>query len=119
MLFNLLSNAVGFSKPDGKVRLACWREDGDIVFAIEDSGIGIPVDQQSRIFERFESDSRGSRHRGAGLGLSIAKSLVDLHSGRIDLQSEPQVGTRVIVRLPERVPTQARPSAEAAARQPA
>lgn len=119
MLFNLLSNAVGFSKPDGKVRLACWRDGGDIVLSIEDNGIGIPVDQQSRIFERFESDSRGSRHRGAGLGLSIAKSLVDLHGGRINLQSEPHVGTRVIVRLPERAGVAAQQPAETAIRRPA
>ncbi|MGI9410893.1 MAG: ATP-binding protein [Hyphomicrobiaceae bacterium] len=102
LLFNLLSNSVGFSRVGGSVRLACWREDGNVVFSIEDNGIGIPPEQQSRVFERFESDGRGSRHRGAGLGLSIAKSLVDLHGGRIELQSEPNVGTTVIIRLPER-----------------
>ena len=102
LLFNLLSNAVGFSRVGGAVRLACWREDGNIVFSIEDNGIGIPPEQQSRVFERFESDGQGSRHRGAGLGLSIAKSLVDLHGGQIELQSEPNVGTTVTIRLPER-----------------
>ena len=102
LLFNLLSNAVGFSRVGGSVRLACWRESGNVVFSIEDNGIGIPPDQLSRVFERFESDGQGSRHRGAGLGLSIAKSLVDLHGGKIELQSEPNVGTTVVIRLPER-----------------
>ncbi len=102
LLFNLLSNAVGFSKIEGIVRLACWYEDADVVFTIEDQGVGIPVDRQAQVFQRFETDSRGSGHRGAGLGLSIAKSLVDLHGGHISLQSEVDVGTKVTVRLPRR-----------------
>ena len=101
LLFNLLSNAVGFSKPEGTVRLSAWREDQYVNFLIEDDGVGIPYDAQKRVFDRFESDSHGSRHRGAGLGLSIAKSLVDLHNGEIQLESEPGAGTRVLVRVPE------------------
>ena len=61
------------------------------------------VEQQARIFERFESGRQGARNRGAGLGLSIAKSLVDLHGGQIALNSEPDVGTKVVVRLPTRM----------------
>jgi len=102
ILYNLLSNAVGFSKPEGVVHLSCWREDGAMVFSVEDQGIGIPKEQQSRIFERFESRSQGSKHRGAGLGLSIVKSLVELHGGTMALDSEPGRGTKVTVRLPER-----------------
>ena len=71
-----------------------------IAFAVADSGPGIPKDQQSRVFERFESRSLGSKHRGAGLGLSIVKSLVELHGGNLSLDSEPGRGTRVTVRLP-------------------
>ncbi len=81
--------------------LACWREDGKINFRIDDQGIGIPKDQIGRVFQRFESRSRGSEHRGAGLGLSIAKSLVELHGGSIEIASEEGRGTRVIVRIPE------------------
>ena len=102
LLFNLLSNAVGFSNVGGTVRLACWVEAGEVVFSIEDDGVGIPIEQQARIFERFESGRQGARNRGAGLGLSIAKSLVDLHGGHIALHSEPDVGTKVVVRLPTR-----------------
>jgi signal transduction histidine kinase len=85
------------------VRLECWREGGDIAFALQDSGVGIPQEQQARVFERFESRSQGSEHRGAGLGLSIVKSLVDLHRGRVSLESKPGIGTRVTVRLPTRL----------------
>ncbi|MFT3733325.1 MAG: ATP-binding protein [Hyphomicrobium sp.] len=102
VLYNLLSNAVGFSKVDGTVHLACWREGGTINFRVEDEGIGIPKDQIGRVFQRFESRSRGSDHRGAGLGLSIAKSLVELHGGTIEITSEEGRGTRVVVRIPDR-----------------
>jgi signal transduction histidine kinase len=101
VLYNLLSNAVGFSKVNGTVHLACWRENGTINFRVDDEGIGIPKDQIGRVFQRFESRSRGSAHRGAGLGLSIAKSLVELHGGTIEITSEEGRGTRVIVRIPE------------------
>jgi signal transduction histidine kinase len=101
ILFNLLSNAVGFSRPGDTISITCRREGGMMVFAIEDQGVGIPKDQQWKVFDRFESRSQGSSHRGAGLGLSIVKSLVELHGGTVSLQSEPGEGTRVTVRLPE------------------
>jgi signal transduction histidine kinase len=101
ILYNLLSNAVGFSKAGDSVRVTCRREGGMMVFTVEDHGIGIPKDQQWRVFERFESRSHGSGHRGAGLGLSIVKALVELHGGTVSLESEPGLGTRVTVRLPE------------------
>jgi len=101
ILYNLLSNAVGFSKPGDMIRISCWSEQGVVAFRVEDQGVGIPKDQQWRVFERFESRSQGSGHRGAGLGLSIVKSLVELHGGTVSLDSEPGHGTRVTVRLPE------------------
>ena len=101
VLYNLLSNAVGFSNVGGLVRLSVWREQGMVAFAVEDDGIGIPKEQQSRVFERFESRSQSGKHRGAGLGLSIVKSLVELHRGDMRLESEPGAGTRVTVRFPE------------------
>jgi signal transduction histidine kinase len=101
ILYNLLSNAVGFSKPGDIVRISCWREQGMMVFTVEDQGVGIPKDQQWRVFDRFESRSQGSGHRGAGLGLPIVKSLVELHGGTVSLDSETGRGTRFTVRLPE------------------
>ncbi len=102
VLRSLLSNAVGFSRPGGTVQITCWREAGFVAFSVEDRGAGIPKEQLARIFERFESRSHGSKHRGAGLGLSIVKSLVDLHGGDINIDSEVGRGTLVTVRFPER-----------------
>lgn len=105
VLYNLLSNAVGFSNEGDTVYLSCWRESGNVVFRIEDNGVGIPPESQEKIFERFESDSRGLKHRGAGLGLSIVRSLVALHGGTLRLVSAPGTGTRVTVYLPENDPS--------------
>ena len=102
VLYNLLSNAVGFSKAGDTVHLTCWRENSQMIFSVEDQGVGIPKSQLGRIFQRFESRSQGSNHRGAGLGLSIVKSLVELHGGSIEIVSEETRGTRVTVRIPER-----------------
>lgn len=102
VLYNLLSNAVGFSKSGDTVHLKCWREQGSVVFTVEDHGVGIPKDQIGQIFQRFESRSRGSNHRGAGLGLPIVKSLVELHGGTVDIKSEESRGTIVTIRIPER-----------------
>jgi signal transduction histidine kinase len=97
-----MSNAIGFSHTGGVVKIESWREADDIVFAVEDRGVGIPPDQQARVFDRFESRTQGSDHRGPGLGLSIVKSFVELHKGRVTLDSKPGIGTRVTVRLPRR-----------------
>ncbi len=102
ILYNLMSNAIGFSRPGGVVRLECWREGSEICFAVEDNGVGIPVEQQPRVFDRFESRSQGSEHRGPGLGLSLVRSLAELHKGRVILNSKPGIGTRITVRLPQR-----------------
>jgi signal transduction histidine kinase len=101
VLYNLLSNAVGFSKLEDTVRISCWCEASEIIFTVEDQGVGIPRDQMSKVFERFESSSHGSKHRGAGLGLSIVRSLVELHGGAMTLDSEPGRGTKVTVRMPK------------------
>jgi signal transduction histidine kinase len=100
ILFNLLSNAVGFSKPGDTITITCRRDGPMMAFTVEDQGVGIPPEEQWKVFDRFESRSHGSSHRGAGLGLSIVKSLVELHGGNVSLESEPGHGTRVTVRLP-------------------
>jgi signal transduction histidine kinase len=100
ILYNLLSNAIGFSEPGEAIRLACDREGPMIAFTVADKGVGIPEDFQETVFDRFESRTQGSRHRGAGLGLSIVKSLAELHGGTVSLESTPGEGTRVKVLLP-------------------
>jgi nitrogen-specific signal transduction histidine kinase len=104
ILYNLLSNAIGFSSAGGAIALSCWREASMITFEVTDAGLGIPKDQQRVVLERFVSRTQGSKHRGAGLGLSIVKSLVELHGGEMTLVSEPGKGTSVTVRFPEAGP---------------
>ncbi len=101
ILYNLLSNAIGFSEPGRTITLSCGKEDGMVAFLVQDTGCGIPEDYQDSVFQRFESWPQGSQHRGAGLGLSLVKSLVELHAGEIHLRSAEGAGTTVIVLLPE------------------
>jgi signal transduction histidine kinase len=100
MLYNLLSNAIGFSNPGGKIELGCAREGAMLAFSVADEGVGIPADYQPAVFEPFESRSHGSGHRGAGLGLTIVKNLAELHGGTVTLDSTPGRGTRVKLLLP-------------------
>ncbi len=102
VLYNLLSNAIGFSPEDGTITLSCRSEKNGIAISVQDTGLGIPVEEQASVFERFESRSKGSRHRGTGLGLSLVKSIVELHNGRIQLRSTPGTGTTVTVILPRK-----------------
>jgi signal transduction histidine kinase len=102
VLYNLLSNAIGFSPPGGQILLSCGLDDGMLAFTVKDEGVGIPEDYQHTVFDRFETRSQGSGHRGAGLGLSIVKSLVELHNGDVVLDSTPGEGTSVRVRFPLR-----------------
>ncbi len=100
ILFNLLSNAIGFSSSGQTVTLAALRRDDEVVFKVSDQGRGISMEVLDRIFDRFHSDTVGSRHRGVGLGLSIVRSLVELHGGRILVDSAPGEGTTVTCIFP-------------------
>ena len=100
VLFNLLSNAVGFSPPGETVTLSAERTADAIVFAVTDRGPGIPPDMQDKVFEWFETNTTGSRHRGAGLGLSLVRSFVELHGGRVDIDSAVGRGTTVVCTFP-------------------
>lgn len=100
VIYNLLSNAIGFSEPGSRVSVSCRRNGPYVEIGVEDEGSGIPQDYQQAAFDRFESRPHGSRHRGAGLGLAIVKSVVELHGGNVELVSAPDEGTRVTVRFP-------------------
>jgi signal transduction histidine kinase len=95
ILFNLLSNAVGFSPPGATVTLSAERRDGAVIFRVADQGPGIAPELRERVFERFETDTRGSLHRGPGLGLSIVRSFMALHGGSVAIESAPGGGTVV------------------------
>ncbi|MEX0591143.1 MAG: PAS-domain containing protein [Xanthobacteraceae bacterium] len=100
VLFNLLSNAIGFSPYGETVSISAERARDRIVFRISDRGPGIPAELMDRVFGRFESHTLGSQHRGAGLGLSLVRSLVALHGGSIAIDSEPGKGTVAICTFP-------------------
>ncbi|MGJ5196709.1 PAS-domain containing protein [Bradyrhizobium sp. HKCCYLRH1030] len=100
VLYNLLANAVGFSPPDSSVVVSARRTDHSVIFAVTDSGPGIPPEVKDKVFEWFESHSQGSRHRGAGLGLSLVRSFVELHGGRVRMDSVVGKGTTVTCDFP-------------------
>ena len=103
ILVNLLSNAIKFTESGGKVVLKIWhRMDSGFVFQVIDSGIGIAIEDIPKAFAPFQQIDSGLNriHEGTGLGLPLTKSLVEMHGGSLDLQSEVGVGTTVTVRFP-------------------
>src|ERR1700733_6275067 len=100
VLYNLLANAVGFSPQDSAITLSARRTDHHVIFAVTDSGPGIPPEVKDKVFDWFESHSNGSRHRGAGLGLPLVKSFVELHGGRVRVESIIGRGTTVTCDFP-------------------
>ena len=100
VLYNLLANAVGFSPQDSTITLSAKRTEHNVVFAVTDRGPGIPAEVKDKVFDWFESHSNGSRHRGAGLGLPLVKSFVELHGGRVRVDSIVGKGTTVTCDFP-------------------
>ena len=101
IVFNLLSNAMKFTPDGGRVALSAERRDGEIRVAVRDSGIGISTEDQGRIFEEFAQTREGRRAaEGTGLGLTLTKRLVELHGGRIWVESEPGKGSTFTFSLP-------------------
>ncbi|MGD0138116.1 MAG: ATP-binding protein [Tepidisphaeraceae bacterium] len=91
---NLLDNALKFTPPGGKVRISAEPMDKYVRFMVQDTGIGIPAEYQVRVFERFYRIPRENQPSGAGLGLAIAKEIVDAHGGMIAVESKPGQGSR-------------------------
>ena len=99
-LFNLLANAIGFSPAGETVTLAAQRLKDAVIFSVTDHGPGIPADVQDKVFDWFETHSLGSRHRGTGLGLSLVRSFVELHGGKVQVDSVVGKGTTVTCDFP-------------------
>ncbi|MFO1088833.1 MAG: ATP-binding protein [Hyphomicrobiales bacterium] len=97
---NLLSNAIGFSDPGATIRMGARRDGPDMVLWVADTGRGIDPDYQTKVFERFQARPISGGHRGPGLGLSLVKSFVELHEGKVSLISRVGSGTTVICRFP-------------------
>ena len=106
LLYILLDNAIKYTPDEGKVKLFLSSEDQDLCMAVQDTGIGIRTEDFNQIFERFyrADKSRTRQIGGHGLGLSIAKWIVETHQGTIQVQSELGKGSTFLVRLPKRVP---------------
>ena len=102
VLYNLLANAVGFSPQDAMVLVSARRSERSVIFTVTDSGPGIPPDVKDKVFDWFESRSHGSRHRGAGLGLSLVRSFVELHGGKVRVDFDRRQGHDRDLRFPDR-----------------
>ena len=100
VLVNLLHNAVKFTPPGGEILLLAEAGAGEVRFAVRDTGIGIPADDASRIFERFYRVDKSRTGSGTGLGLSIAKHIVEAHKGRIWAESIEGQGSTFLFTLP-------------------
>lgn len=97
---NLLSNAIKYSPAGGEVRFEVKREEKETVFRVADQGIGIPPEEVPHLFESFHRASNVGDIQGTGLGLAIVKNAVDMHGGRISVDSRLGAGTAFTVRLP-------------------
>ncbi len=102
---NLLDNAIKYTPEGGRVEVGCVRAaDGALRVTVRDNGMGISVGEQGRIWERLYRGDRSRSERGLGLGLSLVKAVVEAHGGRVEVQSQPGIGTVFTVKLPEPPP---------------
>lgn len=97
---NLLVNAVKYSPQGGEIRFELDSENDTAIFRVRDCGIGIPKSEQTKLFDSFHRASNVGTISGTGLGLAIVKKSLDLHAGRIEVESEVGVGTKFVVFLP-------------------
>lgn len=99
LAYNLIENAIRYNRPNGKVVVRVTSDENKVTFCVVDTGIGIPLEHQERIFERFYrvDKSRSKALGGTGLGLAIVKHICTLTEGKINLESKPDVGTKITV----------------------
>jgi signal transduction histidine kinase len=100
VLMNLLTNALRHTPSDGAVAVRVHALPGEVQFAVEDTGDGLDDEARTRMFERFWRADRSRSSRGAGLGLAIARGLVEAHGGRIWAEDRDGGGARVCFTLP-------------------
>jgi two-component system OmpR family sensor kinase len=100
---NLVSNAIRYNRPEGSVSVSVFARDGRSWLVVADSGIGIPLGDQSRVIERFfraDTSRTFDDNQGTGLGLSIADEIISAHGGTMEIASQPDRGTTVTVQVP-------------------
>ena len=103
ILLNLCDNAIKYNREGGSVEVSVKSEDGSVVLSVADTGIGIPSEHQTRVFERFYrvDKSHSKEVGGTGLGLSIVKHSARIHGAKIEMQSTPGAGTTITLRFPK------------------
>ncbi|NQU51879.1 MAG: HAMP domain-containing histidine kinase [Bacteroidetes bacterium] len=103
VIFNLLDNAVKYSKEIPEIQISTERKNGDVIISVSDNGIGIPKEHQSNIFDRFYRVPTGNVHnvKGFGLGLSYVKKIIDSHEGEIKVESVLNKGTKFSILFPQ------------------
>ncbi len=101
---NLITNAIKYNKPEGRVWVTVTTEADEVIFIVQDTGVGIPEDAKQRIFERFFRVDKGRSKKvgGTGLGLSIVKHIVNYYNGSIEVESKIGEGTKFTVHLPRK-----------------
>ena len=99
-LMNIIENAIKYNKPDGKIEVSLDRGSESARIIVRDTGIGIPEEEITHLFDRFYRVDKSRARTGTGLGLSIVKWIVDSHHGSISIKSSPGLGTTVILELP-------------------
>jgi signal transduction histidine kinase len=104
VLFNLVTNALRHTPSDGAVAVSVAKHDGEVLVSVEDTGGGLEPEALGRMFERFWRADRARSAAGMGLGLAIARGLVEAHGGRIWAENRPQGGARVAFTLPAHTP---------------
>jgi signal transduction histidine kinase len=102
VLYNLVDNAVRATPPDGRVRIEAHRRNGSVRISVADTGVGIAAEHLPRVFDRFYrvDEARSREDGGTGIGLAIARSVVEAHGGSISATSEPGKGSIFAFDLP-------------------
>ena len=98
---NLLDNAIKYTPAGGSVTLSVRDEAGRAVARFRDTGIGIPAEEQDKIWSRLYRGDKSRSQRGLGLGLSLVKAVVEAHCGKVTVASQPEHGSEFTVRLPK------------------
>jgi two-component system sensor histidine kinase KdpD len=116
VLLNLIENAAKFTPPGSRIRIAARVLGDRVAVEVADQGPGIPAGQEERVFEKFFRDPVGTGRAGAGLGLAIAKGIVDLHGGSIAAENRPEGGAVFRFTLPiDAPPPEVEPAEQPAA----